>query len=83
VVGVGEQYLRTAFQEIFTALRSDRRMRTYGHEGRREYLMVLCSEASGTGARIQGRGFEREMQPPRGGARHFTASFADDTTLLT
>jgi hypothetical protein len=83
MVGVRQQDLRTTLEEIFTALGSDRRMRTYGHERRRQYLVVLCSEARGTGARILGRGFEREMQPPRGGARHFTASFADDTTLLT
>ena len=83
VVGVGEQDLRTTLEEIFTALGSNRRMRTYGHEGRRQYLVVLRGEARGAGARILGRGFEREMQPPRGGARHFTASFADDTTLLT
>jgi hypothetical protein len=44
--------------------------------------VVLCGEARRTGTRMLGGGFEREMQPP-GGGLHFTASFADDTTLLT
>ena len=83
MVGVGQQHLSAALQKIFAALRSDRRMRTHGHERGGEHLVVLRGEARGAGARILGRGFEREMQPPGGGGRHFTASFADDTTLLT
>src|ERR1700722_15436843 len=83
MVGVGEQHLGTAFQEIFTALRADRRMRTHGHEGGRQNFVMLFGEPRGPGARILGRRLEREMQPPRGGARHFTASFAADTALLT
>src|SRR5580658_1274044 len=83
MVGVRQQDLSTALQEIFTALRSDRGMRTHGHEGGSQHLVVPCREARGTGARIFGCGFEREMQPPRGGARHFTASLADDIALLT
>jgi len=44
---------------------------------------VPRGETRGTSARMLGRGFEREMQAPWGGRRHFIASFADDTTLLT
>ena len=80
---LASKHLRAAFEKIFAALRADRRVRAHRHEGGGEHLVVLRREARGASARILGRGFEREMQPPRGGADHFTASFADDTTLLT
>jgi len=82
MVGVGQQNLSTALEEIFPALRADGGMRPHGHEGGCQHLVVLCGEARGAGARIFGRGFEREMQPPCGGGCHFTASLADDITLL-
>ena len=83
MVGVRQQHLGAALEQIFAALRAHGRMRSHRHESGRQHLVVPCGEARGAGARIRGRGFEREMQPPRGGGRHFTASFADDTTLLT
>ena len=76
MIGIGQQYLRAAFQQIFATLRSNGRMRTYGHEGGREHFVMPRRKARCTGTRACGSGLEREMQPPAGGVRHLAATLA-------
>ena len=46
MLGIGEQHLRAACQEIFSALRADRRVSADGHERRCEHFVVLRAKAS-------------------------------------
>src|SRR5580692_3737058 len=81
MVCVGEQHLRTAFEQIFATLRADSGVSAHRHEGGSQNLVMPSRKARGARPRIRSGGFEFEFQPPHGG--YLSASFAGETTLFT
>src|SRR5271165_114145 len=80
MIGVGEQHLRTAVEQIFAALRADRRVRAHRHESRSQHLIVPGCKTRRACPRVRSGGFEFEFQPPHGG--YLTASLAAGTMLF-
>ena len=76
VVGVGEQHLRAALEQILATLTTHRGMGTDRHEGRRQHFVVRGAKSTRAGARPGSGGFKFEMQA--GHRRMIQAmSFAD------
>jgi hypothetical protein len=67
MIGVGEEDLGAALEQVFTPLRTHGCVRAHGHEGRRQDFVVTRRETRRTRARAGGRGFEFEGKPPHGG----------------